>query len=135
LYIVNFVSISFNLQIRFILQSKKESRRATNASKIIIDKREAKDNARETRKIEVETRSTKSNARTNAKATIIVATTTITIVDKKQLSKLHKQFACTYISFALEIASILLSCLLLFDNLQEYANNTLYSQKLVKLSN
>jgi len=136
LYIVNLVSIFFDSQIYFILRFKKELRRATNASKIIINKKEAKDNAKEAKEIEVETKrtkaSTKASARANAKAT--TTTTTITI-NRKQLSKLRKQFVYTHLSLVLEIASILSSYLLLFNNSRECASNTLYSQKLIKLLN
>jgi len=139
LYIVNLVSIFFDSQIYFILRFKKELRRATNASKIIINKKEAKDNAKEAREIEVETKrtkaSTKASARANAKATTTIATTTTTTINRKQLSKLRKQFVYTHISLVLEIASILSSYLLLFNNSRECASNTLYSQKLIKLLN
>jgi len=117
--------------MHFILQSKRELRRATNANKIIIDKREAKDNAREAREIEVKARrtkaNTKANARANAKATTIATITTTIAIHKKQLSKLRKRFACTYVSLVLKIASMLLSCLLLFNNSRKYINNTLYN--------
>jgi len=128
LYIVNFVSIFFNSQVHFILRLEKELRRATSASKITINKRKTRDNAREARETKVETRkietSTKTNAKVNTKAT---TTTTTTTTNKKQLSKLCKQFICTYVSFVFEITLILLSCLLLFNNLREYTNNTLYN--------
>jgi len=119
LYIVNFVFIFFDLQVCFILRFKRKSKRATNASKIIIDEREAKNNAREAKR-------TKVDARVDAKAT---TTTTIATIatNKKQLLKLRKQFACTHISLVFEIASILLNCLLLFNNSQKCINNTLYS--------
>jgi len=116
--------------MRFILRFRKKSRKTTNASKIIINKREAKNNAREARETKIEARktkaSTKASAKINAKATTIAITTTTTI-DKKQLLKLRKRFACTYVNLVFEIILILLSCLLLFNNSREYASNTLYS--------
>jgi len=115
--------------MRFILRSKRELRKTTNASKIIIDKKEARDDAREARETKVETKkietSTKASAKANAKATI--TTTTTTIANKKQLSKSCERFAYTYVSFVLEIASMLLSYLLLFNNSRKCASNTLYS--------
>jgi len=123
----------------FILRFKKELKKTINASKIIIDKREAKDNAREARKTKVETKrieaSTKASAKANARATTIVATTIITTTNKKQLLKLHEQSACTHVSLVFETISMLSSCLLLFNNLREYTSNTLYNQKLIKLLN
>jgi len=116
--------------VHFILRLKKKLRKATNISKIIISKREARDDAREARKTRVKTRrikvDTKASAKASAKATTTTITTTTT-TNKKQLLKLYKQFACTHVSLVLEIALILLSCLLLFNNLRKYASNTLYS--------
>jgi len=117
------------------LRSKKKSRRATSANKITIDKKEVENNAREARETKLETRKIEVDAKADARATTIAATIATTIVDKKQLLKLCEQFVCTYVSLVLEIASILSSCLLLFDNLRKYANNTLYSQRLIKLLN
>jgi len=107
--------------VRSILRFKKELRRATNASKIIINKREAKNNAKETKEIRVKARrtrvDTKVNARASAKATTtITTTTTIIITNKKQLLRLREQFAYTHISLVLETTLILLSYLLLFNN-------------------
>jgi len=117
--------------VRFILRFRKESKRATNASKIIIDKRETKNNAKEARETRVEAKRTKINAKAsakaNARATTIATTTTTIIANKKQLLRLHKQFACMYINFVFKITSILSSYLLLFDNLRDYANNALYN--------
>jgi len=121
--------------MRFILRFRKELRKATSANKIIIDKKEIRDNAREAREIEVETRKTKASIEVDARATTIATTTTITITNKKRELKLRKQLVCTHVNFVLEITLILLSCLLLFNNLREYIDNTLYSQKLVKLLN
>jgi len=120
--------------MRFILRSRRESRRTTNASKITIKKREAKDNIKEAKETKVKTKKTKVDAKVNAKVDAKVATTTIT-TNKKQLSKLYKQFACIYINLILETTQILLSCLLLFDNSREYTSNTLYNQRLIKFSN
>jgi len=130
LYIVNLVSISFNSQMRFILRLKRKSKKATSANKITINKREIKDNARKAKK-------TKASAKANAKAKAIITTITTIIIatNKKQLLKLHNQFAYMYVNLVFEITSILLSCLLLFNNLREYANNALYNQKLIKLLN
>lgn len=126
LYIVSFISISFDLQIYFILQSKRESRKATNASKITINKKEVEDRARkikaEARETKIETRIIEENIEASAIATIAIAT-----IDRKQLSKLRKQFVYIYVSLVLETTLMLLNCLLLFDNLQKYIDNTLYS--------
>lgn len=131
LYIVSFISISFDLQIYFILQSKRESRKATNASKITINKKEVEDRARkikaEARETKIETRIIETNIEAGAKATIIIATIAIATIDRKQLSKLRKQFVYIYVSLVLETTLMLLDCLLLFDNLQKYIDNTLYS--------
>jgi len=63
------------------------------------------------------------------KATII----TIIATNKKQLLKSYiYRVNHIYISFVLEIISMLLNCLLLFNNLREFINNTLYSWKLTK---
>jgi len=110
--------------MRFILRLKRRLRKATSANKIIIDKKEAKSNAREARE-------TKANARVTTTTTTIATT----IVDKKQLSKLCKQLTCTHVNLVLKIASMLLSCLLLFDNLRKCINNALYNQRLIKLLN
>jgi len=117
--------------MRFILRLRKELRRATNANKIIINKREAKDDTREARKARIETRRTKVNTKASARASVeatttIAITTTITI-NKKQLLRLRKRFVCTHVNFVLETISILLNCLLLFTNSREYASNTLYN--------
>jgi len=113
------------------LQFKRKSKRATSANKIIIDKKEVKNDAKEARKIEVEAKriklDAKLDAKANAKATTTTTTITITITNKKQLLRLREQFVCTYVNLVFEIISILLSCLLLFDNLQKYTSNTLYS--------
>jgi len=125
--------------MHFILRFRKKSRKATNASKTIINKREAKNNARKAKETKVETKRTKIDTRANAKANakIIATTTTITTTttNRKQLLKLREQFACTHVSLVLKTTSILLNCLLLFNNSREYANNTLYNQKLAKLLN
>jgi len=114
--------------VRSILRFRKELKKATNASKIIINEKEAKDDAREARETKTKARRTKTNTKANAKATIIVTTTTTTTtINKKQLLKLRKQFICTHVNLVLEIALILLSCLLLFNNSREYTSNTLYS--------
>jgi len=121
--------------MRFILRLEKESRKVTSASKIIINKREAKNNVRETKKTKIETKKTKINAKVDAKVATIATIIAITTIDKKRLLRLRKRFVCIYVSFVLEIVLMLLSCLLLFDNSREYINNTLYNQKLVKLLN
>jgi len=115
--------------VRSILRFRKELKKATNASKIIINEKEAKDDAREARETKTKARRTKTNTKANAKATIIATTTTTTTttINKKQLSKSRKQFICTHVNLVLEIALILLSCLLLFNNSREYTSNTLYS--------
>jgi len=117
--------------VRFILRFRRKSRKATNASKIIIDEREAKNNAKEIKETRVKAKktkaSTKANAKANARATTIVATIATTIIDKKRLSKLREQFVCIYINLVLEITSIILSCLLLFNNLRKYVSNILYN--------
>jgi len=69
--------MSFNSQMRFILRFKKKSKKATNANKIIINKREAKDNARKAKKIRVEARRTRVDAKANVKANARATTTTI----------------------------------------------------------
>jgi len=141
LYIISLVSISFNSQIRFILRFEKESKKATNANKIIIDKREAKDNAREAKETKIKAKKIEANIKANAEidakaiAIAIATTTTTTTIDRKRLLKLRKQFACTYVNLVLEIASMLSNYLLLFNNSREYINNTLYNQKLIKLLN
>jgi len=111
--------------MRFILRSKKKSRKITNANKITIGEKKAKDNAKETRETKIETKRTKASAKANVEATTTTTTIATTTKNKKQLSKLHKQFVCTYVSFVLETTLKLLSYLLLFDNLRECANNTL----------
>jgi len=125
--------------MRSILRFKKESKRTTNASKIIINKKEAKDNTKEAKKSKIKIKkiraSTKASARANAKATTTIATIATIITNKKQLSKLYQQFACTHVSLVLETTLMLSSYLLLFNNLREYASNTLYNQKLIKLLN
>jgi len=117
--------------VHFILRFKRRSKRATNASKLIINKREARDNIKEARKTKVKTRktkaSTRASAKANAKATITTTTTTTITINKKQLSKLRKQFAYIYVNLVFKITLILLSYLLLFNNLRECASNTLYS--------
>jgi len=121
--------------VHFILRSRKESKKATNANKITIDKREAKNNARETKETKVEAKKTKANIEANARATTIATTTTTIAINKKQLLRMRERFACTHVSFVLKITSMLLSYLLLFNNSQRYASNTLYNQKLIKLLN
>jgi len=121
LYIVSFVSIFLNLQIHSILQLKNKLRKAKSANKITTNKKKVK----KTKKIKIEARKTrieartierniKANAKTNATT---IATTTTTTTNRKYLLKLRKQFVCIYISFALKTISILLSYLLLFNNL------------------
>jgi len=123
--------IFFDSQIRFILRFEKELSKATNTNKIIIDEKKVEDDAEEAREIEVETRrietNTRVDAKIDAKETTIVATIATTTTNRKQLSKLREQFVCTYINLVFEIALILSSCLLLFSNLRECTNNTLYS--------
>jgi len=111
LYIVSLVSISFNSQIHFILQFKKESRDTKNKA------RDARDEASEAKN--------KAKIEANARA---IATTTIATTNRRRLLKSREQFVCTHVSFVLETTLILLSYLLLFDNLQECANNTLYAK-------
>ncbi len=120
LYIINFIFISFNLQIRSILQLKNKLKKAKNASKITTSKREIKKTKKikiKAKKTKIKTktikRSTKVDAKANAKA-IAIATTIIT--NQKRLLRLREQFVCTHVSFVLKIASMLLSCLLLFNN-------------------
>lgn len=121
LYIINFISISFDLQIYFILQSKRESRKTTNVNKITINKKETKDRARKikakAKEIKIETKIIKTNIEVSAIATI----------DRKRLLKLRKQFVYIYVNLVLKTTLMLLNCLLLFDNLQKYIDNTLYS--------
>jgi len=122
--------------MRFILRFKRELKRATNASKIIIDKREVKNKVKKTKKTKAKAKRTKTNTKvnvkTNARATTIITTTTTTTTNKKRLSE---QFACTYINLVFKTTLMLLSYLLLFNNSRKCANNALYSQKLIKLSN
>ncbi len=103
------------------MQLENKLRETKNINKIIIDKREIK----KARKIKVKIRETKiktkiieisteANAKIDTK--IIIATTTI-IVNRKYLLKLRKQFIYIYISFIFKIVLILLSYLLLFNNL------------------
>jgi len=120
--------------MRFILRFKRKLKKATNANKIIINKREARDDAKEVRETKVEARKIEANTRANARVdakvnerAITTTTTTTIIINRKQLSRLRKQFACTYISFVLETTLILLSCLLLFNNSRECVSNALYS--------
>ncbi len=121
MYIVSSVSIFFNLQIYSILQSENRLRKTENADKIITDKKEvekAKKIKIETRKTKVEIKITKTNTETDAKTNAKTAAAAATaIANRKCLLKLHKQFVCTYISFALKTVLILLNCLLLFNNL------------------
>ena len=119
MYIVNFVFIFFNSQVRSISQSKSKSKRAKNANKIITNKkkvkrakkikvkaRETKVKTRETKvKAKTTRKSTKVNAKANATTTTTIATTT---TNKKRLLRLCKQFACTYISFVFKTTLILL---------------------------
>jgi len=70
--------------MRSILQSRRELRRATNASKIIIDERDARNKAKEA-KDKIKTKVIKANTRVDARA---IVTTTTTIIDKKQLLRL-----------------------------------------------
>jgi len=121
--------------VRFILQFRKESKKATSANKIITSERKAKDNAREAREIKAKARKTKVDTRVDARATTIIATIIAITTNRKQLLKLRKRFVCTHVSLVFEIASILLSCLLLFNNSREYISNALYNQKLIKLLN
>ncbi len=121
MYIVSSISIFFDLQIYFILRLKNKLRRAKDIDKIITSEKEIK-KAREIeikiRETEIEAKtiktSTKANARASAKA---IAATAITTTNKKYLLRLCEQFACTHISFVYKIVSILLSYLLLFNNL------------------
>jgi len=121
LYIVSSVSIFFNLQIHSILQSENKLKKAENTDKIITNRKEVK----KAKKIEIETRKTKikiktteisteADAKTNAKAAAAAATAT---TNRKCLLKLCKQFVYIYISFVYKTVLILLSCLLLFNNL------------------
>jgi len=109
------------LQIYSILQSENKSRKTKNTDKTTIDKREIKKAKKieiETRKTKIETKITEKSTETNAKTNVTAATTAATTAtDRKYLLKLRKQFVCTYISFVFKIVSILLSCLLLFNNL------------------
>jgi len=82
------------LQIYFILQLKHKLKRAKNANKIIINKKEAK-KAREikveTREIRVKIKITKTNVEVDIKASAkIVVTIAITRTNKKYLLKLRK---------------------------------------------
>jgi len=121
------------------LRFRRKSKRAINASKITINKREAKDDAREARETKIEARkietNIKANVKTNAKITTIATTIITIIINKKQLLRFRKQFACTHVSLVFEITLILLSYLLLLINSRKCANNTLYNQKLIKLLN
>ncbi len=107
--------------MRSISRLKSKSKRTKNVDKIITNKREIK----KAKKIEVKARKTKIeikvtkksievDAKANATIVAIIATTTI---DRKRLLKLYKQFVCTHVSLAFKIVLILLSCLLLFNNL------------------
>ena len=74
-----------------------------------------------TRKIKIKTKIIKANIKVNAKANIKATTIiAIIIINKKYLLKLRKQFLYIYINFALKTTLILLSCLLLFNNLRKY---------------
>ncbi len=121
MYIVSSISIFFDLQIYSILQSENRLRKTKDADKITIDRKEVK-RAREikveTKETEVKIRTTETSTETDAKtdAKTIVAAATIT-TDRKYLLKLRKQFVCIYISFVFKTVSILLSYLLLFNNL------------------
>jgi len=106
-------------------------RKTTNANKIVIDKRQAKNNAKETKETKVKIKRTKANieidARVDIRATTTIVIVTTTITNKKRSLKLRKQFICTHVNLVLETTLILLSCLLLFNNSRKYINNTLYS--------
>ncbi len=103
------------------MQLRNKLKKAKNINKIITNKREVK----KAKKIEIKIKETKiktkiieksieANIKTNAK---VVAITIIIIKNKKYLLRLRKQFACIYINFILKIILILLSYLLLFNNL------------------
>ncbi len=107
-----------------ILRLKSKSKKAKSANKITTNKRETKKAKKakiKARKIKIKAKTIetniKANAKANAKATTTIATITI---DKKCLLKLRKQFVCIYINFIFKTTLILLSCLLLFNNLQKY---------------
>ncbi len=121
MYIVSSVSIFFNLQIYSISQLKNRSRKTKSANKIIINRKEiekAKEIKIKTRETKIETKTIEKSIETDARAdTTTVAATATIITNRKRLLKLRKQFVCIYINFALKTVSILLSCLLLFNNL------------------
>jgi len=100
--------------VRSISRLKNELRRTKNANKITTNKREVK-KARETT---IEAKTTRRSTKIDVEANAIIATTTTTITtNKKRSLRLCKQFVYIYISFALKTTSILLSYLLLFNNL------------------
>jgi len=87
LYIVNFISIFFDSQIYFILQSKNKSRRAKNVDKTTTNKKEiekAKKIEIETRETKIEPKITKTNTKTNAKIDTIAVATIATIARNKK---------------------------------------------------
>jgi len=105
------------------LQSENKLKKTKNIDKITTSKREI-EKAKEI-EIEIETKETRIEAKTTKKsieidaranATTAVAAATTT-ANRKYLLKLYKQFVCIYISFVFKTVSILLSCLLLFNNL------------------
>jgi len=92
-------------------------RKATNTNKIIIDKKEAKeveDTKDKAREIEIKTKIIEVDTKVNAE---IVTTIVITTTYKKRLLKLREQFVYIYISLIFKTILILLSYLLLFNNL------------------
>ncbi len=103
------------------MQLKSRSKRTKNINKIITNKREIKKAKKikiKIKKTNIEIKTTKTNIKANTKANTIATTIiTTTTIDRKYLLKLYKQFVCIYINFVLKIASILLNCLLLFNNL------------------
>ena len=103
------------------MQSENRSRKIKSADKITTDKKEIKKTKEikiKTKETEIKTKiieiSTEIDARTNATAATTIA---ITTANKKRLLRLCKQFVCIYISFVLKTVLILLSYLLLFNNL------------------
>ncbi len=108
--------------MRSILQLENKLRKTKSANKIITSKKEIK----KTKEIKVKAKKTKieakiikrnTRANTRANATTTTITTIITTTNRKYLLKLRKQFVCIYINFVFKTMSLLLSYLLLFNNL------------------
>jgi len=73
--------------VRSILQLKRELRKATNANKIIINKRETKDDTKEAKKAKIKTRKTRVDAKVDAKVITIATTIATTTTNKKRFAR------------------------------------------------